>query len=262
MKLGEHEYNLLLIFKSPHEQMNYAQLFHSHKVDGCIILGSRNVPGEREEIEKLHQLNVPYCLVNQTFSECTYNSIDAEHDKGSFNAVTSLLNKGFKNIAFVSGPKEFSNSDDRLQGYGKALSKAGIKLNDQWIFQGNYSLTSGFDLATKVSKVIPEIDAIFASNDRMAVGLMQGLREQGYEVGKDYALIGYDDSDIAIMVEPQLSSVKVPLFKMGKIAAQKILSALFENKRESFQERIPVALIERASTQFFYKTSYQKSREF
>lgn len=251
VKLGEYEYNLLLMFQSPHERMNYRQLFHSQKVDGCIILGSRDVPGEREEIDKLHQAKLPYCLVNQTFEGCSFHSIDAEHYEGSFNAVTFLLNKGFKNIAFLNGPIEYSNSVDRLRGYQDALKKAGIKPNHDWMFQGNYSRTSGSTLATDVSMIMPEIDAIFASNDRMAVGMMQGLKKYGYEAGKDYVLVGYDDSDIASMVQPQLSSVKVPLFEMGKIAAQKVLSALLEDETKNFQKRLPVTLIERASTQLF-----------
>lgn len=251
MKLGKYEYNLLLMFQSPHERMNYEQLFRSQKVDGCIILGSRNVPGEREEIDKLHQLNVPYCLINQTFEGYSYNSIDAEHYEGSFNAVTFLLKKGFKKIAFLNGPLEYSNSVERLNGYKNALRDAGISFNDQLIFQGNYSRTSGLEAASQLAKKMPEIDAIFASNDRMAVGLMQGLKELGYEVSRDYALIGYDNSDISSIVQPQLSSVDVPLFEMGKIATQKVLNALLEGETENFQERLPVTLVERASTQLF-----------
>src|SRR5690625_4623855 len=201
VKLGANNYNLLLMFQSPNERMDYTQLFHSHKVDGCIILGSRNVPGEKEEIEKLHQLKLPYCLVSQTFAGHTFNTVDAAHYEGSFETVSYLLEKGFNKIAFLNGPHEYSNSIERLKGYQDALLKSGRELNSNWIFQGNYSRTSGFQAATQIGTILPEIDAIFVSNDRMAAGLMQGLNKQGYEVGKDYALVGYDDSDIARMLQ-------------------------------------------------------------
>jgi len=248
-ELGANNYNLLLMFQSPNERMDYTQLFHSQKVDGCIILGSRDVPGEREEIEKLHQLKLPYCLVNQTFPNHGFNTIDATHYEGSFDTVSFLLEKGFENIAFLNGPDEYSNSLERLKGYEDAFLQSGRTVNNKWIFQGNYSRTSGFEMATEIGAILPKLDAIFVANDRMAAGLMQGLSKQGYEVGKDYALVGYDDSDIAKMLQPQLTSVKVPLFEMGKMAAEKILNALMKGKSVNFHERLSVTLVERSSTE-------------
>lgn len=248
VKLGANNYNLLLMFQSPNERMDYTQLFHSQKVDGCIILGSKDVPGEREEIEKLHQLGLPYCLVNQTFPNYEFNTIDATHYEGSFETISFLFEKGFENIAFLNGPDEYSNSVERLKGYQDAFLKSGRTLNKKWIFQGNYSRTSGFEMSNQIGEILLELDAIFVANDRMAAGLMQGLSKQGYEVGKDYALVGYDDSDIARMIQPQLTSVRVPLFEMGKMAAEKILNAIIEGTSTSFHERLSVTLVERAST--------------
>src|SRR5690625_511151 len=192
-KLGANNYNLLLMFQSPNERMDYTQLFHSQKVDGCIILGSRDVPGEREEIKKLHQLKLPYCLVNQTFPDLRFNTIDATHYEGSLETVSFLLEKGFENIAFLNGPDEYSNSLERLKGYEDAFLQSGRTVNHKWIFQGNYSRKSGFEMATEIGAILPKLDAIFVANDRMAAGLMQGLRKQGYEVGKDYARVGYEE---------------------------------------------------------------------
>lgn len=253
VELGEHNYNLLLMFQPPQKRKDYVQLFRSQKIDGCIILGSKDVPGEIEEIKKLHELSLPYCLVNQSFEGHSFNSIDANHYKGSFEAVSVLLEKGFRKIAFLNGPSEYSNSRERLIGYQDALIKFGVKLNSDWVFQGNYSRTSGLKASAKMGPLMSEIDAVFTGNDRMAIGLMQGLAEQGFQVGQDYALIGYDDSDIARMIQPDLSSVKVPFFEMGKIAAEKILIGLMKGKTESFQERLPVTLIERASTKTLNK---------
>jgi LacI family transcriptional regulator len=248
VELGKHNYNLLLMFQSPQKGNDYVQLFRSQKIDGCIILGSKDVPGEVEGIQKLHELSLPYCLVNQSFEGHSFNSIDANHYRGSFEAVSLLLHKGFRKIAFLNGPSEYSNSRDRLKGYQDAHIKLGFKPNAERVFQGNYSRTSGLKASFEIGPLMPKIDAIFAGNDRMAIGLMQGLGELGFHVGHDYALIGYDDSDIARMVQPELSSVKVPFFEMGKIAAAKILDALLNGKTESFEERLAVTFIERASS--------------
>ncbi len=247
VKLGLHQYNLLLLFQSPHERKDYVQLFQSQKVDGCIILGSRNVPGEKEEIARLHELGLPYCLVNQTFDDEPFNSIDAKHYEGSFEAVSLFIKKGHKRIAFLNGPLEYSNSSDRLKGYQDALRQAGITPKHEWVFEGNYSRTSGLKIAQELGSMMSKIDAVFAGNDRMAIGLMQGLSKQGFLAGQDYALIGYDDSDVASIIHPQLSSVQVPLFEMGQMAAEKVLQALLEGKTEGYQERLPVYVVERDS---------------
>ncbi|WP_413382387.1 LacI family DNA-binding transcriptional regulator [Alkalihalobacillus sp. 1P02AB] len=249
VKLGEMNYGLLLLFQSPHEPRNYVHLFQTQKVDGCIILGSQDFLDEKAALEQLHQLALPYCLVNQTYADYPFHSIDAMHYQGSYEAVSLLLQKGLKRIAFLNGPVHYSNSLDRLAGYRDALRDANIKLNEQWIFQGNYSRKSGYQAAANIGPLLSQIDAIFTSNDRMAVGLMQGLREQGYQAGHDYALMGYDDSDIVSMLTPQLASVNVPLFEMGQLAAEKVLCMIAEGIKEQIQVKLPVSVIERESIQ-------------
>jgi len=247
-KLGELGYGLLLLFQSPNERKNYVQLFQSQRVDGCIILGSSNNPEEIEAIEELHQLNLPYCLVNQTFPGYSFYSIDADHVNGSFIATSSLLQKGFPNIIFLNGPEEYSNSLDRLEGYKQALVEKKILFSKELIFEGNYSRKSGYQAAKDISSLLPTYKAIFSANDRMAIGLMQGLNELGFQAGKDYAIIGYDDSEISRMTTPPLTTVRVPLYDMGQLAAEKILRFIAQNETEPLMVRLPVTLIERETT--------------
>lgn len=247
--LGELGYGLLLLYQSQDEQKDYVKHFLSHKVDGCIILGSKNAQGEIEALEKLHQLNLPYYLVNQTFSGYPFHSIDAEHDQGSFQAVSSLVSKGHERIIFLNGPLEYSNSTERLKGYREALLFNGLEPNSsELIFQGNYSRKSGYQAAAQIAPLLPKAKAVFAANDRMAIGLMQGLSEKGFQAGHDYALIGYDDSELSKMTSPPLSTVKVPLFEMGQLAAQKVLHFISHDILAEKNERLPVTFIERESS--------------
>ncbi|WP_226667983.1 LacI family DNA-binding transcriptional regulator [Metabacillus litoralis] len=247
-RLGELGYGLLLIFQTPDERKDYVQLFHSQRVDGCIILGARHNKNELEALEKLHQLKLPYCLINQTFSEQHFHFIDADHVDGSYQATMSLLEKGFQQILFLNGPLEFSNSLDRLQGYKKALSQKGIHFNEKLIFEGNYSRKSGYKAADQISSLLAKSKAIISANDRMAIGLMQRLNELGFHAGKDYAIIGYDNSEIAKMTTPSLSSVNVPFYEMGQLAAEKVLQSITHDINEQIMIKLPVSLIERESS--------------
>lgn len=233
-QVKESGYDMLLMFRSPGEESDYTRMFRSQKVDACIILGAMDTPGERAELKKLEEGGFPFCLVNQHYAGERYNEVDADHETGSYLAVRHLLDSGYRGIAMLNGPPPFSNSGDRLRGYARALREAGLLepgteagvrdgIPPHWYYEGNYSRTSGYKAAAEIYRHLGRIDAVFVSNDRMAVGLMQGLRELGCIPGKDLAVIGYDDSDAARMTDPPLTSVAVPFYEMGRLAAKNLL---------------------------------------
>ncbi|MNZ82680.1 HTH-type transcriptional regulator AscG [compost metagenome] len=197
------------------------------KIDACIVLGSQDVPEERRALAELAEGGFPFCLVNQRFGGESYETVDADHRSGSKQAVQHLIKQGNRHIAFVNGPAQYSNSADRLLGYKSALEEAGINYSEELVYAGNYSRKSGQELAEPIAMRIQEgsIDAIFSANDRMAIGLMQRLHMLGLEAGKDYALVGYDDSDGSRIINPRLSTVAVPFYEMGRLAAARLLDA-------------------------------------
>ncbi|NIK72133.1 LacI family transcriptional regulator [Paenibacillus sp. BK033] len=240
-------YDLLLIFREPDSPRDYAKLFRTQKVDACIVLGAQNVAEERAALAELQEEGYPFCLVNQRFDEEGYLTVDADHESGSYTAVQHLIANGFKRIAFLNGPDAFSSSGDRLAGYKRALEEAEVPFAAERIFTGNYSRKSGYEAASRLAEGIKgkQIDAVFAANDRMAIGLMDGLREHGIEAGKDIALIGYDDSDSSRIVTPKLSTVSVPFYEMGRRAAMKLLAQEAEQPGNTI---LPVQLIKRETT--------------
>ncbi|WP_442956474.1 LacI family DNA-binding transcriptional regulator [Paenibacillus sp. YIM B09110] len=244
-------YDLLLIFREYGGERDYAKLFRTQKIDACIVLGSENVPEERAALAELKREGYPFCLVNQRYDEESYATVDSDHIAGSIAAVNHLIERGRSKIAFLNGPEQYSNSTDRQQGYTHALQEAGMPVTANHIFVGNYSRKSGYELAERIGKAIGEgaIDAVFAANDRMAIGLMQGLREQGYETGRHYSLVGYDDSDSSRIISPMLTTVAVPFYEMGRRAAARLLDAEYKAVGADGElELLPVRLIARETT--------------
>lgn len=244
-------YDLLLIFREPDGARDYAKLFRTQKIDACIVLGSQNVPEERAALAELKAGGFPFCLVNQRYDEELYQTVDADHVTGSKAAVRHLIEQGGRRIAFINGPQQYSNSADRLEGYKEALEEAGMAYEPKLVYVGNYSRKSGYRLAGQLAKQIQagSIDAVFAANDRMAIGIMQGLRELALEAGQDYAIIGYDDSDGSRIISPRLSTVAVPFYEMGKLAAERLLDT--EQNRELTElerDLLPVSLVQRETT--------------
>jgi DNA-binding LacI/PurR family transcriptional regulator len=240
-------YDLLLIFRSSEDEYDYTSLFYSQKVDACIILGASDSAATTKALAQLSEQKLPFCLVNQHYAGKHYNEIDADHIKGSFDAVQHLLAKGYRRIAFLNGSLQYSNSRDRLEGYRLALTEAGLHIIEENIFAGNYSRTSGLQAAQAIYERRADIDAVFAANDRMAIGLMQGLRERGIHIGVEMPIVGYDDSDAARLSDLPLTTVHVPFYEMGRMAADKLLQVLGETEQTSFQEKLATHLVIRKS---------------
>nr|WP_258389618.1 LacI family DNA-binding transcriptional regulator [Paenibacillus spongiae] len=245
-------YDLLMLFREPGEPREYANLFRTQKVDACIILGAQNIPTDYDALEELQLEGHPFCLINQRFDGKPYNTVDADHRMGSFDAVTHLMQQGCQRIWFLNGPPVFSNSLDRLEGYRQALEAAGMTFDPDRVLAGNYSRKSGYAHAEAFAELIRtgQADAIIAANDRMAIGLLQGLKEKGVRAGADYALVGCDDSDGARLTDPPLTSIAVPFYEVGSEAASRLLGTLAETEPPvPFTVKLPVRLVARASSE-------------
>ncbi|GIP17202.1 LacI family transcriptional regulator [Paenibacillus montaniterrae] len=239
--------DLLMVFQDPAKQRDYTKLFRSKKIDSCIILGSTDSEEERTALQELTDHSYPFVIINQRYAGMPFRFVDGDHVYGSYLAVSHLLEQGSKRVALLNGPKQYSNSIDRYNGYLKALHERDIHCQEQWLVEGNYSRRSGMNAAKKLAGLIEagEIDSIFAANDRMAIGAMEGLAAHQLEAGKHYRIIGYDDSDGAKIVTPKLSSISVPFYEMGVKAATMLLD---DKHREESHAIMPVSLVIRQSS--------------
>ncbi|WJH37196.1 LacI family transcriptional regulator [Paenibacillus sp. CC-CFT747] len=245
----EHGYDLLLLFRTPGAPADYTTWYHSQKVDACVILGASDLPEERKALQRLAAHRLPFCLVNQRFPDEEFNEVDADHASGSYEAVKHLIAGGCRRVAFLNGSPEYSNSRDRLTGYRQAVTEAGLDPDALLQLGGNYSRRSGEQAAQAVYRERERVDGVFAANDRMAVGLMQGLRALGLETGTDVAIAGCDDSDAARMTEPPLTSVHVPFYEMGRLAADRLLQVLDQGDPGTvFREQLATRLVIRESS--------------
>lgn len=242
--LRERGRDMLVLLRSPDEAADYAQLFRTRKIDACIVLGARLVPHQLEALRELKREGHPFCLVNQRYVGEGFSEVDADHVQGSYEATRHLLELGYRRIAFMNGSPEYSNSRDRWLGYCRALEEAGVEVRPELLLEGNYSRKSGYAAAERVWELRDALEAVVAANDRMALGLMQGLRERGWAAGRDIAVVGYDDSDAARLSDPPLTSVSVPFYEMGRTAALRLLEA-----EEPFAVKLPARLVVRGSSQ-------------
>jgi LacI family transcriptional regulator len=159
-----------------------------------------------------------------------------------------LLALGHRRIGFITGRMTLICSRDRLQGYRDGLAEVGLPFDPELVREGDFSQPVGFQQGQALLSLKEPPTAILASNDVMAFGVMDAAKAQGFAVGPDISIIGFDDIFQASQVYPALTTVRQPLRSMGESAID-LLTTLIE-RRPAFAMRreLPTELIIRAST--------------
>lgn len=245
--LEENGYNLMLFFCKADGSgtSDYSAYFKSGKVDGCVLLGTqRNDAG----ILDLQKMGYKFCLVNNYIEGSDISYIDVDNIAGSYEAVMHLISLGHRRIAFLNGPESYTNSIDRLAGYKKALKENDIPYDSKNVLLGNYGKKSGYKVSSDILKLSEAPTALFAGNDRMAAGLIQGLTEKGQKIPGDISVAGYDDSDISTIIQPALTTVHIPFFEMGKRCIRELIKQVKGERSGSFKVLVKPELVVREST--------------
>jgi LacI family transcriptional regulator len=161
-------------------------------------------------------------------------------------AITDLLlQKGHRRIGFVRGPRIHLVSMRRYNGYTNALGGKGLRIDPSLIVQGDFSRQSGREQAATLFAAKPT--AIFASNDEMAVGIIEAADAAGISIPGDISLAGFDDNAVARTVRPRLTSVRQPLEEMGEVACQLLIERIRHPSRANQHKQVPFEIIERDS---------------
>lgn len=163
--------------------------------------------------------------------------------RGGERATATLIAEGHRRIAFISGEPWMEASDQRMEGYERALRAAGIPVDPSLIVEGNFLPSGGRRATLELMAQDRRPDAIFCANDLMAVGCYEALKELGERPGESVAVMGYDDQEIAQHLSPPLSTVLLPHREMG----QWCVEALMRPPGRVVTERMDCPLVLRAS---------------
>jgi LacI family transcriptional regulator len=151
--------------------------------------------------------------------------------------VDHLLQHKYRRIAIIKGIDQNIDARERLRGYRVAMDRGGGDLDPRLIVSGDFSEATAYDATKKLLAVGPRPEAIFASNDAMAVGALSALRDAGVHVPGEIALAGFDDIPIVSYLTPALTSVHVGIHNLGVRAIETVLNALRE-KNNHLKEQI------------------------
>jgi LacI family transcriptional regulator, galactose operon repressor len=240
-------YSLILYTTSGGEDSErefMAQVVPAGAVDGLVLV----IPlGMLDYIERLAKGGLPIVAVDDRGHYPDLPTVATTNIEGGRTATSHLIEQGRKRIAMLNGPHDFGCNRDRLEGYKSALQQAGLRFDPHRVTDSDFKETGGASAMTTLLEADPRLDAVFVANDVMAFGAMRALRNSGRRVPDDVAVVGFDDIPASAMTHPPLTTVRQPLYEMGRTAASMVMAAV---RGESISKRIelPTSLVIRDSS--------------
>lgn len=221
------------------EQSNIRMLSQM-KADGIILITN----GEHTE-QMLQEVDMPVVVVDRHMTDGGEIAfIESDHYRGGLLATQHLYDCGCKKIVCLRGPQEFASGRLRFKGYKDVCKK--YKLTEMYI-DTEYSYESGLKSAELLLEKYPDVDGIVAANDIVAISTYKVLKSNGKRIPEDIQLVGFDDIRFSSLMTSELSTIRQPVSKMGKLAVD-IICNYAEDKPYEKEYILDVELIQRETT--------------
>lgn len=220
----------------------HVEIFDRHVIDGMLCMGVTNRDVYLKDFEKGDR---PVLLVNNYLPGLALNSVRCDYVEAGRLAGHYLREKGHGHVGLIHGAQEVQTTHDLRRGFEGALGLH-APLAADWLADGLYTEEGGAEAAIRLVRRHPNLTALFAGNDKMAIGAIAGLKSIGLRVPEDISVVGCDDMHSAAFCDPPLTTVRTPIYELGRRACERILDLVF-NRAESVQEVHPVSLTVRKS---------------
>lgn len=227
----ESKYSIIICNTDDHldQEDKYIDTLLEKMVDGIIFAHSAD---RKDGTRGLDRCRVPIVLIDRDYDiSKVMGKVLIDNCKASYKGVKYLLEKGYKKIAYIAGSMNTQTAKDRLEGYKEALLEKGVKYDENYVKIGAYKSQWGTEATNQLLKENISFDAIFCGNDLIAIGAIKALKRAHLKVPKDVGVMGFDDIQMASMVEPELTTIKQPNYEMGYRAAQMLIEAIEEEKQ-------------------------------
>ncbi|PYZ93781.1 catabolite control protein A [Salipaludibacillus keqinensis] len=245
-----YKYNIILCNSDQNKdkEIHLVNTLLEKQVDGIVFMGGE-ITKEHEETFK--KSPVPIVLSATIDDKKEFPSVNIDYKQAAYDAVKSFIDEGHKRVAMLSGTLEDPiNGYLKYSGYKEAMQDAGLDISEELVVIGDYTHDSGLEAMESLLKLDEKPSAVFASTDEMALGLIHGAQDAGLQVPDDIEIIGFDNTRLATMVRPTLSTVVQPMYDIGAVSMR--LLTKYMNKEEVTENVVvlPHRMEYRQSTSF------------
>lgn len=242
-----YDYNIILS-NSDQNQEKEIKLINTmleKQVDGILFMGG-NIADEH--VNTFASSSAPVVLAATYDEEGKIPSVNIDYKAAAYEVTNLLMEKGHEHPAFIGGQLDIRLNADKYEGYLQALKDASVEINEDFIIKDSYSYQEGIDAVKKLLSKDEKPTAVFVASDEMAIGVIHGTQDLGYEVPKDLQVFGFNNTRLATMVRPTLSTIIQPMYDLGAVAMRLLTKYMNKEEVAETQVILPHRIIERDST--------------
>ncbi|MHA6260802.1 LacI family DNA-binding transcriptional regulator [Sporosarcina sp. CAU 1771] len=229
---NEAQYSLIICNSDDqsNKEEHYIRLLREQQVDGVLLSSKDKLSASNEEI--LSSSKMPFVLLDRGGEVNEHSGIFLDNEVGGFLAGKHLTDLGHRDIACLIGPSEIQNVTNRLTGFRRALSEAGVALNESNVIQGNFQMDHAYENMKNFLEA-NRVTAVFACNDLMACGVYQAAHELNIQIPNQLSVVGFDDISLVNALVPKLTSVRQETYEMGKKAVELLIEQIETDKKQA-----------------------------
>lgn len=232
---------------SPERELAIIENLSISSLDGLLVSISSDSDA-CSHFQEVMDNDIPVVFFDRVASEINTSKVLQDDYNGAFEAVEHLISSGYTKIAHIAGPKGLTFTANRLRGYLDALKKHNMPMKEEWIIHSGFSQECGEADAYQLLKCQERPDAIFAVNDRKAIGAMVSLKKENLIIGKEMGIIGFTNDPASTIISPTLSTIAEPAFEIGRKSCELLLKHIAKKHFHPEEITLPGSLIQREST--------------
>ncbi|MDE7278476.1 MAG: LacI family DNA-binding transcriptional regulator [Oscillospiraceae bacterium] len=242
---SESGYDILLsTSNSSHNvEMRLLNMLFNRTVDAAILLGTQLDVKTLTDLNKQHYI----ALCCERVDGADVLTVTVDDKGGAFAAVDKLIKMGHRKIGMVSTSVNSLSSYDREQGYKKALEENGINTLEEYIYRGTYDFKHGVKAFEHFMGLPEPPSAIFCISDILAASVVKKAISEGYSVGKDISVCGFDNILLSWMYTPGITTVEQPCYDIGRTVVEELISNINNSTKSNKKIMLPYKIIERES---------------
>lgn len=214
-----HRYNVIICNTDRREDrfLEYMRYFKKKKPDGLIFASD---PVTETAFQSFQDLGIPIVLAATDGAQWDLPSVKIDDFQASYDAAAFLIKNGHRHIGLISGPPDDPIAGlPRCEGFHSALRDFSLAASGDHVVYGDFHFDSGYAAMRQLYAKLPEVTAVFAASDAMALGAMKFLQERGIDVPRLVSVVGFDNLEMSRMVTPSLTTVAQPIYQIGQQSA-------------------------------------------
>lgn len=238
---ANHQYNIVLFDTGEMQEREHQclQVAESQRLSGLLVTPiSEYDMVTRDKLIHFESKGIPVVLVDRNIKDSNLDGVFVDNAAAAYKGVEALIHAGHRKIAVITGPCTSMPGKNRLKGYKAALNDYGVGLREEYIVSGDFKISKAYERTKELLQLPDPPTAIFASNNQTSLGVLKYLTEQKLKIGRDIAMVGFDQIESLKIIDYRLSTIERDAKRQGYEAMAMLIDKLSHKESKSSGRKI------------------------